>query len=234
MIDFTAKHAEVTARLRAAERVSGRAEGSVQLLAVGKTHPAESVRALALVGQRCFGENYVQEAQEKIPMLADLDLAWHFIGPIQSNKTRPIATLFQWVHSVDRWKVAQRLSEQRPVELGVLNICLEVNISGEAAKSGVMPMNLWPLAEAVARLPNLRLRGLMTIPAPLAEGADESSARAPFRALRALFEDLRRRGIEMDSLSMGMSDDLEAAVAEGATMVRVGTALFGSRNPKIL
>ncbi|CAK0746213.1 PLP homeostasis protein [Gammaproteobacteria bacterium] len=229
MIDLAWQRTQVIARLHAAEWVAGRSEGSTQILAVSKTHPASSVRVLAMAGQRCFGENYLQEAQTKLPLLADLDLEWHFIGPLQSNKTRTVAGLFQWVHSVDRLKIAQRLSAQRPPELPPLNICLEVNVSGEQTKSGVSPTDLLELAQAVAALPNLCLRGLMTIPAPLAENADITMARTPFRALRELFESLRSQGLELDTLSMGMSDDLEAAVAEGATMVRIGTALFGAR-----
>ncbi|CAK0741321.1 PLP homeostasis protein [Gammaproteobacteria bacterium] len=230
MIDLAQQRAQVIARLHAAEYAAGRPEGSVRILAVSKTQPASSIRVLAMAGQQCFGENYLQEAQPKLPLLADLDLEWHFIGPIQSNKTRSVAALFHWVHSVDRWKVAQRLSAQRPMDLPPLNVCLEVNVSGEATKSGVMPADLPALAQAVAALPGLRLRGLMTIPAPLAEDADITMARTPFRALRELFEGLRAQGLDMDTLSMGMSDDLEAAVAEGATMVRVGTAIFGARS----
>ena len=230
MMDLAHQRAQVIQRVQAAERASARPTGAVQLLAVSKTQPAERVRILALAGQRCFGENYVQEAQSKIQSLADLDLEWHFIGPIQSNKTRPIATLFHWVHSVDRWKIAQRLSAQRPAELPPLNLCLEVNVSGEDTKSGVLPADLPQLAQAVATLPQVRLRGLMAIPAPLAVPVDDATARAPFRLLRELLEDLQQRGLAVDTLSMGMSDDLEAAVAEGSTLVRVGTALFGARN----
>ncbi len=222
----------VIARIQAAEQTFHRATGNVQLLAVSKTQDAERIRALAMAGQRCFGENYLQEAQEKIQLLADLNLEWHFIGPIQSNKTRQIASLFHWVHSVDRLKVAERLDAQRPAGLPPLNICLEVNSSGEASKSGVPPAEIPQLALAVAALPNLRLRGLMTIPAPLAIGSDETSAHAPFRLLRELFAELAGQGLGMDTLSMGMSDDLEAAIAEGATMVRVGTALFGTRTAR--
>lgn len=230
MTDLAVRLSRVVARLHAAERAAGRAEGSVQLLAVSKTHSAHSIRTLAMLGQRCFGENYLQEAQCKFPLLLDLDLEWHFIGPLQSNKTRMVANLFHWVHSIDRWKVAQRLSDQRPAELAPLNVCLEVNVSGEASKSGVTPSLLPELACAVASLPGLRLRGLMAIPVPLAQDVDAVTARAPFRALRELFEDLQARGLDIDTLSMGMSDDLEAAIAEGATMVRIGTAIFGARH----
>jgi pyridoxal phosphate enzyme (YggS family) len=173
-----------------------------------------------------FGENYLQEALEKQADLTDLPLSWHFIGPIQSNKTRAIAEHFAWVHSVDRLKIAQRLSEQRPAGLPPLNICIQVNVSGEASKSGCTAVDLPALAQAISALPNLRLRGLMAIPEP---AATFEAQRAPHRALHALFERLRAEGLALDTLSMGMSADLEAAVAEGATMVRVGTAIFGAR-----
>ena len=212
-------------RLRQAERAAGRAEGSVGLVAVSKTQPAEALIAAYQLGQRDFGENYLQEALAKQDCLDDFDIVWHFIGPIQSNKTRPLATRFAWVHGVDRLKVAERLSEQRPADLPPLNICLQVNVSGEASKSGVALTDLPGLARAVADLPRLRLRGLMAIPAP-AEGLD--AQRLPFRALRQARDQLADLGL--DTLSMGMSDDLEAAVLEGATLVRIGTALFGARN----
>jgi hypothetical protein len=200
----------------------------VHLLAVSKTQPAEAVRAAFDAGQRAFGENYVQEALAKIAALADLraQLQWHLIGPLQSNKTRVVAEAFDWVQSVDRLKIAQRLSEQRPPGLPPLNICLQVNISGEASKSGVLPAELPALAEAVAALPRLRLRGLMAIPEP---EEDFERQRAPHRALRELLEALNAQGLALDTLSMGMSADVEAAIAEGATLVRVGTALFGAR-----
>jgi pyridoxal phosphate enzyme (YggS family) len=198
----------------------------VQLLAVSKTFPADTVRAAAALGQRAFGESYVQEALEKIAALADLGLYWHFIGPIQSNKTRPIAERFDWVHSVDRDKIARRLSEQRPEALPPLQVCIEVNLGGEATKSGVAPGELAGLARTVAGLPRLRLRGLMTIPEP---ADDMGLRRRRFAELRGLLEGLKHDGLEVDTLSMGMSADLEAAVAEGATMVRIGTALFGER-----
>jgi hypothetical protein len=218
-------------RITAAARAAGRDPSSVTLVAVGKTFSAEAVAALARCGQRDFGENYVQEALAKIDAvraaLPGLALAWHFIGPIQSNKTRPIAERFDWVQSVDRLKIAQRLSEQRPDDLPPLNVLLQVNISGEAAKSGVSPAELPALARAVAALPRLRLRGLMAIPQP---EDDPARQRRPFAALRQLFEAQRAAGpAGWDTLSMGMSGDLEAAIAEGATMVRVGTALFGAR-----
>jgi len=212
-------------RIAAAERAAGRPPGAAGLVAVGKAHPAAMLRAAARAGQRHFGENYLREALDKQDELADVpDLIWHFIGPVQSNKTRQIATSFDWVHTVDRLKIAERLSEQRPDALPPLNVCLQVNISGEASKSGVNPPALPELAAAVARLPCLRLRGLMAIPAP----ADTfQQQRQPFRALRLAMEQLALPGL--DTLSMGMSDDLEAAVAEGATWVRIGAALFGPR-----
>jgi pyridoxal phosphate enzyme (YggS family) len=212
---------------------SGLAAGvqSVTLLAVSKTQPADAVRDAVAAGQRAFGENYVQEALDKMAALADLrpQLEWHLIGPLQSNKTRAVAETFDWVHSVDRLKIAQRLNEQRPAWLPPLNVCLQVNISGEASKSGFMPDEVPAAAHAVAALPRLRLRGLMAIPEP---AGDFDAQRAPHRALRALFERLRGEGLDLDTLSMGMSADLEAAVAEGATIVRVGTAIFGERPSK--
>jgi pyridoxal phosphate enzyme (YggS family) len=205
---------------------AGRDPAQVRLLAVSKTRPAADLRRMAALGQPCFAENYLQEALEKITALADLALEWHFIGPIQSNKTRAIAEHFAWVHSVDRLKIAQRLSEQRPEGMPPLNICLQVNISEEESKSGVSLAQLPELAAQVAALPRLRLRGLMAIPAP-AEGLTEQ--RRPFAALRQALEGLNAGGLSLDTLSMGMSDDLEAAILEGATMLRIGTALFGPR-----
>jgi PLP dependent protein len=225
-----AHHLEaVRERIAAAARNADRAPESVELLAVSKTFPAEDVRAVHAAGQRAFGENYVQEAVDKIEALADLraSLEWHFIGPLQSNKTRPVAERFDWVHSVDRLKIAQRLSEQRPADLAPLNVCLQVNVSGEDSKSGVAPEEAVEIAHAIAALPNLRLRGLMSIPEP-AQTLDEQ--RAPHRRLRELFDALRADGLALDTLSMGMSADLEAAVLEGATIVRVGTAIFGARD----
>ena len=220
----------VDASIVAAAKAAGRPRDAVQLLAVSKTFPAEAVLEAVAAGQRAFGENYLQEALDKIDALAKAlpgqALEWHFIGPIQSNKTRPIAASFDWVHTVDRLKVAQRLSEQRPPQLGPLNICLQVNISGEASKSGVASAELDELARQVAQLPNLRLRGLMAIPQPQ---TDFELQRAAFARLRALFERLRADGIALDTLSMGMSADMAAAIAEGATIVRVGSAIFGSR-----
>jgi pyridoxal phosphate enzyme (YggS family) len=221
----------VEATIQVACDAAGRPGSTVQLLAVSKTFPAEAVLEAAACGQRAFGENYLQEGVDKIAAVAkalpDTRLEWHFIGPIQSNKTRPIATHFDWVHTVERLKIAQRLSEQRPPELGPLNICLQVNISGEASKSGVPAQELPELARAVAALPNLRLRGLMAIPEPQ---ADPELQRAPFARLRELAQDIVKSGIHLDTLSMGMSGDMRAAVLEGATIVRVGSAIFGARH----
>jgi pyridoxal phosphate enzyme (YggS family) len=219
----------VSQRIVLAEQLAGREPRSVALLAVSKTFPTEDVRAAHAAGQRMFGENYVQESLTKIEALADLraSLEWHFIGPLQSNKTRPVAENFDWVHSVDRLKIAQRLAEQRPAHLPPLNVCLQVNVSGEASKAGVTPAEAAEAAHAIAALPQLRLRGLMSIPEP-ADTIEEQ--RAPHRQLRELFEWLRADGLALDTLSMGMSGDLEAAVLEGATIVRIGTAIFGNRD----
>jgi pyridoxal phosphate enzyme (YggS family) len=221
----------VEATITDAVKASERARNDVQLLAVSKTFPAQAVLDAMAAGQLAFGENYLQEALDKIASVAqaqpDAAVEWHFIGPIQSNKTRPIAASFAWVHTVERLKIAQRLSEQRPPELGPLNICLQVNISGEASKSGASPEELPALAREVAQLPNLRLRGLMAIPEPTTDVAEQ---RAAFARVRALFDALRADGLEMDTLSMGMSGDLAPAIAEGATIVRVGSAIFGKRD----
>jgi pyridoxal phosphate enzyme (YggS family) len=221
----------VHARIAAAARAAGRDPRGIALLAVSKTFGAEAVLEAARAGQIAFGENYLQEALEKMAALhADqsaLLLKWHFIGPIQSNKTRPIAEHFDWVHSIEREKVARRLSDQRPAHLPPLNVCLQVNVSGEASKSGVAPEQLLPLAQAVAAMPRLALRGLMTIPEP---GGSLEQQRIPFRQLRQLCEGLRAHGLALDTLSMGMSADLDAAIAEGATLVRIGTAIFGKRD----
>jgi PLP dependent protein len=229
MTDLAHNLEAVHQRIAAAARNAGREPDSVALLAVSKTFPAEDVRAAHAAGQRAFGENYVQEAVEKIEALANLraELEWHFIGPLQSNKTRPVAERFDWVHSVDRLMIAQRLSEQRPAGMAPLNICLQVNVSGEASKSGVAPQDAAQIAQAIAALPNLRLRGLMSIPEPEPTLAAQ---RAPHRQLRELFDALRAGGLALDTLSMGMSADLEAAVLEGATIVRIGTAIFGARD----
>ncbi|NDP49210.1 MAG: YggS family pyridoxal phosphate-dependent enzyme [Sulfuriferula multivorans] len=205
---------------------AGREDKTVSLIAASKTCDAAAVRDLAACGQREFGENYVQEALDKQVQLVDLPLVWHFIGPIQSNKTRAIAEHFSWVHGVDRLKIAERLSTQRPPDLPPLQVCIEVNVSGETSKSGVAVSALPELAEAVAALPRLQLRGLMAIPAPM---ADRDAQRAAFRHVRLAFDALNSRGHTLDTLSMGMSADLEAAILEGATIVRVGTALFGER-----
>ena len=203
----------------------------IELLAVSKTFGADAVLAAAEAGQRAFGENYLQEALDKIDVIRalrpDLTLEWHFIGPIQSNKTRLIAEHFDWVHAVDREKIAHRLSEQRPARLPPLNICLQVNISGEASKSGVLPADALRTAKAIADLPQLRLRGLMAIPEP---EDDEAQQRRAFHQLRVLYEQLRAEGLPLDTLSMGMSADMPAAIAEGATIVRIGSAIFGTRN----
>lgn len=214
---------EVSSRLAAAAPVGA---SPPRLLAVGKTQPAAALRALAALGQRHFGENYVQEALAKQRELADLDLEWHLIGPLQSNKTRLAAEHFHWVHSIDRLKIAERLAAQRPPALPPLQVCLQVNVSGEASKAGVQADGLPALATAVAALPGLRLRGLMAIPEPT---GDAALLRARFRTLRQLLEGLKARGLALDTLSMGMSDDFELAIAEGATLVRVGRAIFGAR-----
>lgn len=220
--------AAVKARLQAAMTAAGRAPESVELLAVSKFQPADAVRAAHRCGLRSFGENYVQEALEKMQALTDIrpHLRWTLIGPLQANKTRVAAEQFDAVLTVDRLKIAQRLSDQRPGWLAPLDVALQVNISDEASKSGMAPAQVAELARAVAALPRLRLRGLMAIPAP----ADGDAARRPaLAALRTLFETLRRDGLDLDLLSVGMSDDLEAAVAEGSTQVRIGTAIFGPR-----
>ena len=217
---------EVRSRIAVAENQAGRFPGSVALIAVSKTQPADAIVEAMATGQRHFGENYLQEALAKQSELAHLpDLIWHFIGPIQSNKTALIAEHFDWVHSIDRLKIAQRLSDQRPSDLPPLNICLQVNVSEEASKSGISLAELPGLAEAVADLPRLQLRGLMAIPAPT---HDTLAQRMPFRMLRQALESLDLPGL--DTLSMGMSDDLDAAIEEGATFVRIGTAIFGPRS----
>ena len=219
--------------IQTAAEAAKRPRSAVQLLAVSKTFPFDAVLDAMQTGQRAFGENYLQEGVDKIAAVAAAapseQLEWHFIGPIQSNKTRPIAENFAWVHAVDRLKIAQRLSEQRPAGMPPLNICLQVNISGEVSKSGVSPDQLAELAHQVAALPNLRLRGLMAIPEPESDAAKQH---LPFARVRMLFEELQAYGLPLDTLSMGMSGDLAAAVAEGATIVRIGTAIFGNRTYK--
>ena len=214
----------VEARIRAAALAVQRDVTSVHLLAVSKTKTAAALREAYAAGIRDFGENYLQEARAKQLELADLPLSWHFIGPIQSNKTRDIAEHFDWVHSVDRLKIAQRLSEQRPAELAPLNICIQVNVSGEASKSGCTPADLPALATAISALPRLKLRGLMAIPEPTEDRVEQDRA---FATVRHLQESLN---LGLDTLSMGMSHDLESAIAQGATWVRIGTALFGARD----
>ena len=211
-------------RIRSAAQAVQRDPASVGLLAVSKTKPASDLRAAYDAGLRDFGENYLQEALGKQAELSDLPLIWHFIGPIQSNKTRAIAEHFAWVHSVDRLKIAQRLSEQRPPELPPLNICIQVNVSGESSKSGCSPEDLPALAQAISALPNLKLRGLMAIPEPTDDRDEQNASFAAVSTLQA------QLGLPLDTLSMGMSHDLEAAIAQGATWVRIGTALFGARN----
>ena len=217
---------DVRARIATACQLAGRNVEDVTLLAVSKTFGAEAVRAAAGAGQRAFGENYVQEGIDKIAQLRDLALEWHCIGPLQSNKTRPVAEHFDWVHTVDRLKIAERLSAQRPEGLGPLNVCIQVNIDGGPTKSGVAPADALALARAVAALPGLKLRGIMTIPEP---APDFEAACAVHARVRALFDQLNAEGLGLDTLSMGMSADLEAAVAAGSTMVRIGTAIFGVR-----
>jgi len=226
MTTISANLQAVHARIAAACTACGRATASVQLLAVSKTWPAAALRAAALTGQHAFGESYVQEAVPKIAALADLAAEWHFIGPMQSNKTRLVAENFAWVHSIERLKIAERLSAQRPAALPPLQVCLQVNVSGEESKSGCAPAEAPALAAAVARLPNLRLRGLMAIPEPT---EDNALLRSRFALLHALLGQLNSNGLALDTLSMGMSHDLETAIAEGATIVRVGTAIFGER-----
>jgi pyridoxal phosphate enzyme (YggS family) len=220
----------VHATIREAAQTVLRDPREVTLLAVSKTFGPKAVLEAAAAGQRAFGENYVQEALDKIVAInaisTGLELEWHFIGPIQSNKTRPIAETFDWVHSVDREKIARRLSEQRPPDMPPLNVCLQVNISDEASKAGAAPEEALPIAQAISGMPGLRLRGLMAIPAPV---TDVTAQRAAFRNLRMLFDKLRENGLPLDTLSMGMSADLEAAIAEGATIVRIGSAIFGHR-----
>ena len=217
----------VRARIATAAKAAGRSPETIQLLAVSKTWPLGCVLEAAAAGQRSFGENYVQEGVDKVVETAARRLEWHFIGPLQSNKTRLVAERFDWVHSIERLKVAERLSAQRPAYLPPLHVCVQVNVSGEASKSGCAPDETRMLCEAVARLPGLRLRGLMAIPEPT---ADYASQCIPFRQLREIYERIRAAGLPLDTLSMGMSHDLEAAIAEGATIVRIGTAIFGERN----
>ena len=217
---------QVRQRIGRAAAAVGRLADAVTLLAVSKTMPAQAVREAYAAGQVAFGENYIQEGVDKIEALADLPLEWHCIGPIQSNKTQLVAKHFDWVHSIDRLKIAERLSAQRPAHLPPLQVCLQVNVDGGANKSGVAPPDLLALAEAVAKLPNLQLRGLVTIPEP---AENDTAARAVHRQAKELFDSLNAAGLKLDTLSMGMTADMEAAIAEGSTCVRVGTAIFGAR-----
>jgi pyridoxal phosphate enzyme (YggS family) len=218
---------QIQERIARAEREFGRAPGSTRLLAVSKQQPVAALREALAAGQRCFGENYLQEALPKIQALAAEQLEWHHIGRVQSNKTREIAGHFHWVHGVDRLKIARRLGEQRPTGLPLLNICLQVKLSDEAGKGGLEPQALAETAAAISELPGLALRGLMALPAP---EQDFAAQRRPFRRLRELLDMLNSKGLQLDTLSMGTSADMEAAIAEGATIVRIGTGIFGPRN----
>jgi pyridoxal phosphate enzyme (YggS family) len=222
----------VKASINAAATDCGRNPDTVQLLAVSKAHPAEKIREAHAAGQRLFGENYLQEALDKQGLLADLDIEWHFIGPIQSNKTQPIAQQFAWVHGVDRLKIAERLHAARPENTPPLQVCIQVNVSGEASKSGIPPQEVISLAQAILQLPRLKLRGLMSIPAPTSDIAQQ---RDQFRRVGQAFEKLRQQlpdAANLDTLSIGMSEDYAAAIAEGATIVRIGSAIFGARPVK--
>ena len=218
----------VRARIERASTACGRPADAVRLLAVSKSVGPDAIRSLAAAGQSAFGESYLQEALDKRAALADLPIEWHFIGPVQSNKTRDIAAHFDWVHGVDRLRIAQRLSDARDPAIAPLQVCVQVNISGETSKSGCDPAEAAGLCAEIARLPCLRLRGLMTIPAPVDDARDPH---APFRELHELLDRIRAGGLPLDTISAGMTDDLEIAIAEGSTLVRVGTALFGQRNP---
>lgn len=227
MIKVTENFGKIHDLLHAATNLAGRPADAVQLLAVSKRQPLEAILALADAGQRHFGENFVQEGVEKIEAAARDDLNWHFIGHLQSNKTRQVAEHFQWVHTIDRLKIARRLSEHRRADAPPLNVCLQVNVDDEDSKSGVAPAAVADLARSVAELPRLRLRGLMCIPR---ERTDPDAQREPFRRLREILETLNESGLTLDTLSMGMTADYAAAILEGATVVRIGTALFGPRD----
>jgi hypothetical protein len=229
MTEIKKRFHSINDTIRQTEKLHERVPGSVQLLAVSKTWPADNLRTVAELGQRQFGENYLQEALEKIAALPDLNLEWHFIGPIQSNKTRDIAAKFDWVQSVDRLKIARRLHEQRPVSLPPLNVCIQVNIDDEASKAGTSADDCLALAAEIAQLDRLCLRGLMVIPT---KQTDVAAQRDSFRRAQALFKSLQQQFDGIDTLSMGMTGDLQAAIAEGSTMVRIGTALFGERTPQ--
>ena len=233
MTIITERMQAVKASINAAAIANGRNPDTIKLLAVSKAHGAEKIREAYTVGQRSFGENYLQEALDKQTQLPDLDIDWHFIGPIQSNKTQLIAQRFAWVHGVDRLKIAERLNAARPLNMPPLQVCIQLNVSGEASKSGVNPKDVYPLAEAITQLPNLQLRGLMSIPAPT---SDISLQRTQFRLVRETFEELRQQlpeATSLDTLSMGMSEDYAAAIAEGATIIRIGSAIFGARPVKL-
>lgn len=226
MSDVARNIALVRERIGSAARACGRNPDEITLLAVSKGQPAPRISAALEAGQSAFGENYLQEALEKMPAFRNRNVVWHFIGALQANKTRSVAENFAWVQTVDRERIARRLSEQRPADLPPLNVCIEVRLSNEPSKHGALPADVPALAASIATLPRLRLRGLMTIPAP---ASDRNAQRLPFRQLRELHDRLCAAGHALDTLSMGMSDDLEAAIAEGATMVRIGTAIFGPR-----
>ena len=217
----------VRERIAKAARAAGREPGEIMLLAVSKTKPLADILCAAEAGQTAFGENYAQEGVDKMIVTVDRNLSWHFIGPLQSNKTRLVAEHYAWVHSIERLKIAERLSAQRPTQLPPLQVCVQVNVSGEASKSGCAPEEALALCQAISTLPGLSLRGLMAIPEA---SEDPAAQRAPFRQLREIADSIRAAGVPLDTLSMGMSHDLEAAIAEGATIVRIGTAIFGERN----
>ncbi len=226
MSDIAQRYQNILANIKQYELKYNRDPGSVNLVAVSKTKPAGMIRELADLGQRAFGENYLQESRQKQHELRDLDLEWHFIGHIQSNKTKDIAENFSWAHGVDRIKIARRLSDQRPAELAPINICLQVNLEGEISKSGVSPDEVVNIANEISTLPNIKLRGLMAIPAP---DKPHDQQRQVFSVMKALLDELNAQTRAYDVLSMGMTDDMEAAIAEGATHIRIGTALFGPR-----
>lgn len=217
----------VRERIAKAARAAGREPGEIMLLAVSKTKPLADILCAAEAGQTAFGENYAQEGVDKMTVAVDRNLSWHFIGPLQSNKTRLVAEHYAWVHSIERLKIAERLSAQRPAHLPSLQVCVQINVSGEASKSGCAPQDALALCQAISTLPGLSLRGLMAIPEA---SEDPAAQRAPFRQLREIADSIRAAGVPLDTLSMGMSHDLEAAIAEGATIVRIGTAIFGERN----
>ncbi|MCB5206019.1 YggS family pyridoxal phosphate-dependent enzyme [Methylovorus mays] len=229
MSAITERLQAVQARICQSATAAGRDPQEITLLAVSKAQNADAIRAAWAAGQQRFGENYLQEALNKQALLQDLPIEWHFIGPIQSNKTQPIAQHFSWVHGVDRLKIAERLNAARPAELPPLQICLQVNVSHEESKSGIAPEEAYALASAIRQLPHLQLRGLMAIPAPT---PDMELQRAQFRMVRTLYDALKQQGIALDTLSIGMSEDFPVAIGEGATIVRVGSAIFGPRPAK--